>query len=162
MSRKLTIKLPIIVGTQEYEPTGLQIQVLCAYIEAINAKEQAEPIRLLKAMAKAPTNWYNWLKKNGFMQWWNQAIEEYFTGHGLSEVHSAIYRRALGNSSQDAKIFLERFDKEYKPTTREERTFPGLEPPEDIPGAIERSKERAKLVASEVIETDATAATDKL
>lgn len=159
MSRKLTIKLPSLVGTQEYEPTGLQIQVLCAYIEAINAEEQAEPIRLLKAMGKAPTNWYNWLKKKGFIEWWNKAIQEYFTGHGLSEVHSAIYRRALGNSSQDAKIYLERFDKEYKPTTKEEHSFPGLRPPEDAQAAIERSKERTKkLVASEVVEKAPSAA----
>jgi hypothetical protein len=112
-----------MVGTQEYEPTGLQIQVLCTFIEAVNRGEQADPITLLDAMGKAKTNWYNWLKKEGFMSWWNQAIDEYFSGHGLKEVHASIYRNAVksgANSSADRKLYLERFDDKYKPATKTE------------------------------------------
>lgn len=59
MSGKLTVKLPSLIGTQEYEPTGLQIQVLCAFLETINIGEQVDPISLLAMMGKAKTNWYN-------------------------------------------------------------------------------------------------------
>lgn len=152
MSRTLTIRLPSLVGTKEFRPTGLQIQCLCGFIESLVVNKEQEPTKILTGLGRADTNWYGWLKKDGFLDWWNQAIEEYFTGHGLREVHKAVYRRALGNSPQDAKTYLDRFDKDFKPATKEEHSFPGLEPPKDLPGALERSKERAKLVASEVVE----------
>ena len=149
MSRKLTVKLPSLVGTQEFEPTGLQIQVLCAFLEALNDGQQVEAISLLDAMGKAKTNWYNWLKKEGFIQWWNRAIEQYFSGYGICEVHAAIYRNALGNSAQDRKLYLERFDKDYKPTSKTEiKAHIGRRPPDTL-AAIEESEAKTKAVLAE-------------
>jgi hypothetical protein len=148
MSRKLTVKLPSLVGTQEYDPTGLQIQVLCAFLETVNRGQQADPISLLAAMGKAKTNWYNWAKKEGFMSWWNRAIDEYFSGHGIREVHASVYRNALGNSAADRKLYLERFDEGYKPVSRTEiEAYAGRRPP-DAAEARERNRKRVEAITN--------------
>ena len=68
----------------------------------------------------------------------------------MSEVHKSIYNNALGNSQADRKLFLERFDTDYKPTIKTEHDFNiGQRPPED---AINRSKERIKQVESKEID----------
>lgn len=149
----LIIQLPSLVGTQEFTPTGLMIKTICAYLLAFERDEFVLPYKILEKLGASNKNWYNWLKKDGFIKWWNRACGDYHADIGLGRIHVAIYRRALGNSSQDAKLYLERFDKDYKPTTGKEHTFPGLEPPADLPGAIERSRERAKMVASEAKDT---------
>ena len=157
MGRRITVKLPSLVGTVEFQPTGLQIQVLCAYLEALANRERlgtVSPTDILASLGRDKSNWYHWIKKPEFMTWWNQAVEEYFSGHGLNEVHQAIFKRAITNSPTDAKMFLERFDKDYKPATAQEHTFPGIRPPDakpsdaEIQAAIERSKARAKQVQS--------------
>lgn len=148
----LTIQLPSLVGTQEFKPTGLMIRTLCAYLQALERGEHILPYKILKGLGSSDKNWYNWLRKEGFIQWWDKGVGDYHVSIGLSRVHIAIYRRALGTSPQDAKLYLERFDKDYKPATAKEHSFfPGIAPPADIPAAIERSRARAKMfVASEV------------
>lgn len=142
MKRKLVINLPSLVKTKEFSPTGLQIQVLCAFLDGMREENNPSPRQILIALGRAAENWYGWQKKPDFLNWWNKALEEHFGGHGLTEVHSAIFRRATQNSAQDAKLFIERFDPKYKPTIGTEHTFPGIQPPEDIEAAVERSKAR--------------------
>jgi len=116
--------------------------VLCAFLEATNRGEQANPLSLLDALGKAKTNWYGWLKKGGFIEWWNQAVGEFFSGHGLSEVHASVFRNALGNSPADRKLFMERFDKEYKPVSKYEvGAYTGERPPDIDPEELTRSLE---------------------
>ena len=156
MGRRFTIKLSSLVGTEQYQPTGLQIQVLCAFLESMANRERlgtVSPTDILASLGRDKSNWYQWIKKPGFMNWWNQAIDEYFSGHGLREVHQAIYKRAITNSPTDAKMFLERFDPQYKPVTGSEHTFRGIRPPEqatpeEIEAAIARSKALANSMQS--------------
>lgn len=149
---RLIVKLPAMVGTTEFNPTGLMLETLCTYLQVSALTSVMTPLMVLKANGHSKQNWYDWEKKEGFSEWWSAAQDEYHSRLGLSDVYKAILRRALGTSPQDAKLYLERFDKKYKPTTVEERMFPGLKPPEEIQGAIERSRARAKLVASEVVD----------
>ena len=151
-AKGLTLQLPSLIGTKEFTPTGLMVKMLCAHLQSLELDEPMSVIQLLKADGHGRQSWYDWLKKKGFIEWWNKACTDFHTNIGLSKVHLGIYRRAVSSSPQDAKTYLERFDKDYKPTTAEEHRFPGIEPPEDIQGAIERSRERAKLVASDVVE----------
>lgn len=46
---------------------------------------------------------------------WFQAAKTEFYGKELGDVHEAMKKRAVKGSSKDAKLFLERFDKEYQP-----------------------------------------------
>lgn len=72
---------------------------------------------------------------------------EYHKHSGLANVYSAMLRRACDNSPQDAKLFLERFDDDYKPATSQEHRFPGLRPPDgDVEAAVERSRKRAEAI----------------
>lgn len=153
MTRRLTIKLPSLVSTKEFQPSGLMIRTLCAFLEALDAKKHISPPQILTALGKHSSNWYKWLKKDGFINWWTKAIEEYHNRIGLANVHNALYINALGNSPTDRKTYLERFDKDYKPRTREERSFPGIAPPDETEKAIERSRARAKQFATKEIES---------
>lgn len=159
---KLTVKLPSLVSSEEFEPSGLMIRTLSVFLQCLEAKEAQSPTECLEAQGKDKSNWYKWRAKPDFVTWWTKAIEEYHTRTGLSHVHNSLYQAALTpGGATDRKLYLERFDKDYKPTTAKEHSFfPGLEPPEGIQGAIERSRERAKQVASEVVKTDATEISD--
>ena len=93
MGRNITIKLPSLVGTVEFQPTGPQIQVLCVYLESMANCERLDavsPTDMLAPLKRDKSNWYHWIKNPAFLNWWNKAIEEYFSGHGLTEVHQAI------------------------------------------------------------------------
>jgi len=154
MTRRLTIKLPSLVSTQEFQPSGLMIRTLCAFLEALDAKKHISPPQILTALGKHSSNWYIWLKKPLFTEWWNKAIAEYHSHIGLSNVHNALYKFALKLSNPtDRKTYLERFDKDYKPTTSQEHSFPGIAPPDETGQAIARSRARAEQYARKTIES---------
>lgn len=150
--QRLIVKLPAMVGTQSFTPSYVMIETLCAYLQVKDNNKVMSPIQILKANHRSINNWYKWQKKEGFAEWWLDRQVEYHKRIGLPAVHRALHRYALGNSPQDRKLYLERFDPDYKPTTGTEHTFPGLPPPEDLDVAVERSKARA--VDSEVIEQE--------
>jgi len=147
-TKDISIALPSLLSTQEFEPSGLMIKTLCAYLESIRKStgQVVTPQQIIVELGHDRTNWYNWQKKPLFTKWWSQSCEEFHQKTGLYNVHSAIYRRAIDNSPQDAKMYLDRFDPNYKPATAQEHRFPGIAPPEDIAGAVERSKARAKAL----------------
>ena len=149
-TKDITIALPSLLSTQEFEPSGLMIKTLCAYLESIRKSngQTVTPQQIIVELGHDRTNWYNWQKKQLFTKWWSQSCEEFHQKTGLYNVHSAIYRRAIDNSPQDAKMYLDRFDPNYKPATAQEHSFAGVVPPEDIAGAVERSKARAKALTS--------------
>jgi len=148
MGKRIELKLSSLVATEEFQPSGLMIKTLCAYLESSADDELLTPYQLLEKMGHDKSNWYQWLKKPLFVKWWNKAAADYHSTEGLPNVHKAIYRNALksGNPS-DRKLYLERFDPEYKPATAREHTFPGIMPPESVPGGIEGAVERSKANA---------------
>lgn len=119
----LTIQLPSLVGTQEFTPSGLMVRTLCAYLQAFEKEQPVSALQILSSFGNSKQNWYNWHKKEGFAEWWNKATEDFHANIGLAGVYNAIYRRAKGNSPADAKLYLERFDKEYKPGTKQDHTL---------------------------------------
>ena len=140
----ITVSLPSLVATQEFEPTALMIKTVSVYLEGLKSQEESlTPPQVLVQIGHGRQNWYNWLKRPLFKEWWDKVCTEFYTNTALYNVHGAIYRRAMANSDQAAKMFLERFDKDYKPATAQEHSFPGIAPPEDADAAIERSRQRA-------------------
>jgi hypothetical protein len=135
--------LPAMTGMDYFQPSGTMIRVLTVFLQTMGTQEVMTPVKILRSMEKSVSNWYKWQRSLKFIQWWNESCEEYHKRLGLHNVHNAIYCAALGNSPQDRKLYLERFDTAYKPATREEHTFPGIEPPQDTQAAVERAKARA-------------------
>lgn len=143
-AKGLTIQLPSLIGTQEFTPSGLMIKMLCAHLQSLELQEPMSVIKLLIEDGHSRSNWYDWLRKPGFVEWWNKACTDFHTNIGLSKVYMSIYRRAMCNSAQDAKIYLERFDDGYKPTSKTEMDiYPGHRP---TPGAIARNKARLEAL----------------
>lgn len=150
-TKDIAIALPSLIATQEFEPTAMMIKVLSVYLESIkntknNEGKSLTPPQILEKIGHNRRNWYNWTAKPLFAEWWSKACVEFFSKTGLYNVHSAIYRRAIDNSPQDAKMYLDRFDPNYKPATAQEHSFAGVIPPEDIAGAVERSKARGEAM----------------
>lgn len=145
--KSLTIQLPSLIGTKKFTASGLMIKTLCAYLIGLSNSSNLSTLQILEELGCSKQNWYNWQRKEGFVEWWIKTIKDYHTTIGLSQVHSAVLRRAVGNSPQDAKTFLERFDPEYKPATTREHTFAGIMPPESVPGGIDGAVERSKANA---------------
>lgn len=133
---RLIMRLPAMVKSGNYEPSGTQIIVLCAYLQSLDAAEFKKPTQILKDLDKSPDNWNKWQRRDGFIDWWNGACEEYHKSIGLSSVHSHMLRRALQESPQDAKLFMERFDPKYKPKQSVEH-YPGQQPPEGPETGVE-------------------------
>lgn len=146
----ITITLPALIATQEFEPTAMMIKVLSVYLESIKQHEKpSSPVDIIEKLGHAKRNWYYWLEKPLFNKWWTKACEEFFTRTGLYNVHSTLYRCALlTNCPQDRRVYLDRFDPNFRPATAQEHTFKGVIPPEGIDQAVERSRARAKALAS--------------
>ncbi len=148
--QRLAIKLPSIICSQEFVPTGLMVLVICAYLEAGQQGKVVTPRDILIQNGHSPANWYNWQKVPHFADWWLHAQAEWHTRIGLAQVHRAMYINATGNSAMDRKLFLERFDADYKPQTRQEHGFDlGAMPPEEKERSVAASRARAaKFVES--------------
>ena len=71
---------------------------------------------------------YGWNDCKEFVEWWAKHRQKFFETR-LDHIHAAIYARATGlsakGSTQDAKLFLERFDEDYVPASRKELTGGG-------------------------------------
>ena len=148
--QKLTHKLPIMVaGYKGFSPTALQIQVLCKVLQLNAINDDTKPYLILEEMGKSNSNWYEWVKRADFCEWWHAAHVEYHSKTGLAGMYNAVQRRGLANSSQDAKLYLERFDKQYKPQTTTENTFKGFAPPDERK-QIEAIETSRRMIAGEV------------
>ena len=148
MTKKhINISVPTLIDTQQFHPTCIMQKVLLAHLKEISDPECdkiTNPPRFLTTMGHDRSNWYKWQKLPGFQQWWYKTIEEELQGGILNKVHANLAKLAMTQrDSSIIKLFLERFDKQYKPTTKQEHGFAGIEPPADKDSAIARSRARA-------------------
>jgi hypothetical protein len=141
MKRKLKNNLTAIVGSNGFSPTALQLKWLFAFFEA---EPNKHPSVVLQEVGGERTTWYRWRDDPAFNEWLASSCREWFGVVGLTNVHKAIYRRAVTDSPTDAKVYLERFDGQYKPTTRQEMDIQAHQL--NRPGAIERSRQRLETL----------------
>ena len=74
-----------------------------------------------------PSCYYLWFKKPAFVEWW-LAEEQRFWAIRLPHVRANLYRGATGEYTKGTpkpdgpliKLYLERFDKDYTPRTKQE------------------------------------------
>lgn len=138
MSEKITFNIPSLIATAEFTPTAIMQKFALVYVQD---KEGLSPNQILKGLGHSEQLWYQWKKKPHFQAWLQRVCTEFFGTIALSNVHRAIYLRALGNSPPDAKMFLERFDKAYRPTSKTEiDAYQGRRPPD----AVQDSKDRIR------------------
>ena len=86
---------------------GLTVKAACAKAEVTRRK------------------WYRWLKRPQFSEWWGQERESYWVSK-LSQIDKAAFEAATRTKTRsfghaDRKLFYERFDRNYQPTTRVEQ-----------------------------------------
>jgi hypothetical protein len=145
----------LIEGTAGFQPTNLMQRVLVRHLRSLDdpdvEKTKSPPV-VLKTMGHDRTTWYKWLRMSGFKAWWDKAMDEQLGGGTLRCVHAHLAKLAqTQRDSSIIKLYLERFDKSYKPTTAQEHSLhTGQRPPDqDVQAAIARSRARlAKHVDS--------------
>jgi len=121
-------------------------------------ERQRTPVKVLVGMGHNRWTWYSWLEKPLFLDWWNKSlVDNYYTKTGLMQVYEAIKRRACGNSPQDAKTYLDRFDDDFKPQTAQEHGFKGIEPADEqqVKDARALSESKRKAIESKDISNEA-------
>jgi len=151
---KLVVKLPTIARVEEFAPTGKMIQALSVYLLAMDKDKSLSGCQAAIEAGCSNKLWYKWLKRPHFIDWWNAAVAEYHKSTGLSDIYGDIFkfaRRAVNHA--DRKLYLERFDKDYKPQHAEEHRFPGIMPPDEIETRAERSRARARQFAAKNVES---------
>lgn len=119
--------LPLLLGMGGYKPTVFQAQAVYLFLISTENK----PIhQIVGDITYDASLWYKWKKKPGFMEWFDKVCHSTFSTEKLLDVHAAVYRRAMGNSPADAKLFLQRFDKNYVERTQQDQrlSFQGYEP----------------------------------
>ena len=113
---------------KKFKPTRLMVRLLQAYL-ALEPNEV--PTNTLLAM-KAGINRNTipkWNRKVAFQAWWDSQIQRY-TSTRLSRIWGAMYQAGVKGDTPAAKLFAERFDKDYKPTTKREQELSFNKPKE--------------------------------
>jgi len=148
--KQINISVPVIIDTYEFHPTNIMQKVLLAHLKDIgdpDCDHVTNPPKFLTAMGHDRSNWYKWQRMPGFREWWDRAIEEELRGGTLRRVHANLARLAqTQRDSSTIKLFLERFDNDYKPASKREHEFehmrPWPVPPEEAMAARECSMAR--------------------
>lgn len=124
----------------DFEPTAAMLQAVDAFL---NAEEPISCRQAVEATGHHPTLLYQWLKKPGFKQWWTQAVDRKIETLHLADVKKALLHSATKRyDTPAAKLLFERYDRQYKPTTKQELdVYPGRRP-EDRHQAIQASCQR--------------------
>ena len=109
------IVIPTLISTTEFQPTPVMQKFVIAYI---SDKEGLSPNQILKSLGHSEQLWYQWKAKPQFLPWLQRVANDYLGTVVLIDVHKAVYREAIRNSAQDRKLYLERFDADYKPASK--------------------------------------------
>lgn len=148
---KKLMRVPLLKG--EFKPSKTQeLFRECYYKELQATRMPINPYIILKEkVGLNPQNWNSWQKRAGFTDWFLDFKEKYHETIGISDVHEAIYQQAFKeNGSADRKLYLERFDKGYKPKSDNTFVFVGSRPQENIneKQIVEQSRKYVESVVS--------------
>jgi len=161
---KLIDRIPPLIGIHEFRPTQRMIEFVWTWAKllekCVNEQEimAVTPYIVCKHLCGfAESTYYNWRKKPSFQMWLNAVLNDFHKTVHLQTVWSSILRRATANSPQDAKLWIERWDDGYKPTTTTEHKISGIRPPDAVSEAqaIGASRKRIESITkgnSEVID----------
>ena len=134
--RALKVVSNPIFGNEEHRPSSLQMRFAEIYLRRLDLGDELGrgfEINILENDLKCTSqNWYNWNRDPRFVKWFLALKENFNVTRGLSNVHTATYSHALKESPADRKLFLERFDKMYKPQTAQSVSFVGMRPADNI------------------------------
>ena len=124
------VGLQQLLGFGDYQPTALQVKLVYAYLH--HNPEQLSPTRLLTKLGHSRTIWYHWRKTPGFLKWFNEVIDSGFSDK-LPQLYSALFARAVHHDTAAAKLYIERYDEDYKPQSKTDNKheFAGFLPPVD-------------------------------
>ncbi len=105
----------------KFKPTPKMEALLQAYC-LLEPDEVATNVLLGMRAGVDPTTIWRWQSKaefEGFQDWWDGEIRT-LTSARLDRIWGAMYRAGSKGDTSAARLYAERFDKDYKPTTKQE------------------------------------------
>lgn len=148
--KAIHIQASAILGDKVFTPSAFQLQFTQIYLQVIAGGQIPRPTTILKEMGRNTANFYIWSKNPKFMKWFLACKEEFHASRGLAEVHTATYTHALKESPADRKLYLERFDEKYKPTVKQQISFVGSRPDDDMDEEQIREQSRKYVESASV------------
>lgn len=104
-----------------WKPSARHLSLLTA----VQAGSYGDTVCELCAKNELPRRtYYDWMENADFRAWWEDRQERFWVQR-LGKVREAMYRAAVAKtpigSHADRKLFLERFDKDYAPRSRQDQ-----------------------------------------
>ena len=117
------------VSDKKWKPTKAMVRFLRAWANLPPNQPVTNLTLSLEACVHVRTV-YSWLRKHQFVAWWAEQTEKLVTSD-LAKVWRAVLLAACRGDTGAAKLFAERFDSNYKPTTKSvvEHKLPAIQEP---------------------------------
>ena len=130
------------MSDKKFKPTAKMVATLRVYL-MLEPNEVATNVLLGMEAGVDPTTIWRWQSSaafEGFQDWWDDEVRKVLKSR-LDRIWGAMYRAGAKGDTSAAKLFAERFDPNYKPTTKKEveHKLPALKEPA---GQRERVDER--------------------
>ena len=122
---------------KKFRPSPDQLKLLEAFV-SIEPNEDHTITRVCLNAGCSRNVWYRSLQNPDFVDWFTESIQKHVRPN-LARIWGAMAGQAIKGDVSAAKLYAERWDDDYKPTTKSEQahTFAGLK-------AIEQPKRAAE------------------
>ena len=115
------------MSDKKFKPTREQIKLVYAWIElppfrslgSAVIKTKVTNETLGRACGVTEKSIRNWFRKVPFCDWFYGELDKYVRSD-LSRVWKSVFLGATSGDIGAAKLYIERFDRDYKPTTKQE------------------------------------------
>ncbi len=106
------------MSDKKWKPCRQMVRLLQVYI-SLGPNQIPTNVNLAKWAGVHRHTITRWFRRVPFLQWWDEQITKHLRGR-IDRVWTAMYLQAINGDAAQAKLFIERFDREYKPTTKQE------------------------------------------
>ena len=106
------------MSQKKWKPTRNQVKFLSAFM-TLAPTERPTNVLLAMKVGISQQALYKWFRKVEFMAWFDRQIEKHLNAD-LARVWASMRGQAIGGDCTAAKLFVERFDGDYKPTSKQE------------------------------------------
>jgi len=132
------------MSNKKFRPTKAMVRFLRAWANLPPSQPVTNLALALEAKVHVRTV-YSWLRKDQFVAWWAEQSDK-LVSSDLSKVWRAVLLAACRGDTGAAKLYVERFDRNYKPVRKSEHEhthkLPVLEDNNiRVQGAINRFEE---------------------
>ena len=103
----------------KFKPTAKMLAMLQAYM-LLEPREVPTNVALAMAAGVHRCTVWEWQQNPTFREWWIGEVRKY-TSSRVERIWGSMYQAAVGGDVSAAKLYIERFDPDYKPVKKTEQ-----------------------------------------